>query len=728
MTARDTSPSTPILITAGEIARLAGVKPSAVSNWKRRHTDFPAEAEEGLFDRSRVEDWLKNAGKAIRLPEPESVGKAVSRIASSVRGVPGAYDTPELLLQLFVLRAAASGRYKRLASLTNAWERLRTENDPALVYSSSVDSVSGSDPDLGRAMRASSAVSRLRPSDWARLVHAVGQLDPDSTDWARASTALIETFAKRTRKGQFDSGPSLVDIMTALLEPVEGTVYDPACGKALFLASTWQRYPHRITHLYGQEISEQSWRLGFIHLLLQDARFQLVTGDTMVDDRLWHLRADRIAVEPPFGLRLASVEQMDGDPRWSLGLPPKLHADLAWVQHVAFHLSDSGIGVVVVPPSALTRGGRSEVAIRTGLLEADYVDAVLYLPPGMLTSTSVPVAILVLQKNRPKREGRVLFVDARQLGRPQRGGVRSFRPSEIVRIRRTLQGWRDGVLEPEVQFTGIGTTDEIIANGSVFIPNRHIQYAESVTEIDGEPLRARQQRLTATVQEGLAVLPRVEAAIRQQLSSTYPTDSPAVSYHRLGELLTDEPLPGMRQREHREGSPVPYITTRMVIQEQPVLQNVPTEYTYGNAKVRTVQRGDVLLVTRGIDHERSVACATVGFDVPAPFSNWLIRLRADQGRLDPDYLRLYLTSRQGRAALAGAATGSVIANVRRDTLNEVEIHLPSLDQQKVIVKCLTAIEQQISELTRTVDGIHDIYDTVREGLVAGVLGARHADE
>jgi len=312
--------------------------------------------------------------------------------------------------------------------------------------------------------------------------------------------------------------------MMALLQPIEGTVYDPACGAAVFLASAWTRSSDTITQLYGQEINEQSWRLGFLHLLLQDATFELLTGDTLVDDRLWQLRADRIALDPPLGLNLRFVEHMKSDPRWSLGLPPKSSADLAWVQHAAFHLSDSGVGVVVVSPGALFRNSRSQAAIRVGLVEADLVDAVVYLPPGMLASTSIPVALIVLQKNRPNRGGRVLFVDARQLGTPERGGQRQFEPSEIEELHHVFEEWRAGSLVPEAQFTGVATSEEIIAGDGVLIPNRYISYAEAATEIDGEPIQARYERLIGEAEKRLGALSQLEADLRQQLSLIEVTD------------------------------------------------------------------------------------------------------------------------------------------------------------------------------------------------------------
>ena len=327
MTAHDPSGSTPILITTGKIANIAGVRPPAVSNWKRRHTNFPAEMEEGLYDQSEVVSWLRAAGKTVNLPEQESDESLIRRLADAVRGMLRVDQTPEILLQLFTLRASASGKYDRLLPLENAWAELGNQAPERLgsAARSIVDSAGASDPELARALRFSPAIDRLQSSEWARLVKLVDQLDPHSTDWGQASTSLIEGFVKRhnTKGGAYSSGSSLVDLMAALLEPIKGTVYDPACGAATFLASVWKRHSDTITGLYGQEINEQSWRLGFLHLLLQNAPFEFLTGDIMVDDQLWQLRADRVAVEPPFGPHLHSVEQMQGDPRWSLGLPPK---------------------------------------------------------------------------------------------------------------------------------------------------------------------------------------------------------------------------------------------------------------------------------------------------------------------------------------------------------------------------------------------------------------------
>src|SRR5947209_11572873 len=58
-------------VNAGEIARLVDVGRAAVSNWRRRHEDFPqpvgGTASSPLFSLAEVEDWLRRNGKSFRV-------------------------------------------------------------------------------------------------------------------------------------------------------------------------------------------------------------------------------------------------------------------------------------------------------------------------------------------------------------------------------------------------------------------------------------------------------------------------------------------------------------------------------------------------------------------------------------------------------------------------------------------------------------------------------------
>ncbi|MEV0582106.1 N-6 DNA methylase [Nonomuraea sp. NPDC050310] len=58
-------------VNAGDIARLAGVGRAAVSNWRRRHDDFPqpigGTASQPLFSLRQIEGWLRRYGKSYQV-------------------------------------------------------------------------------------------------------------------------------------------------------------------------------------------------------------------------------------------------------------------------------------------------------------------------------------------------------------------------------------------------------------------------------------------------------------------------------------------------------------------------------------------------------------------------------------------------------------------------------------------------------------------------------------
>ena len=74
-------------MSAADIARIAGVRPSAVSNWRRRHDDFPRPVggtdKSPRFDLAAVEAWLRAQGRMPEIPAGERLWQAFE----SARGV-----------------------------------------------------------------------------------------------------------------------------------------------------------------------------------------------------------------------------------------------------------------------------------------------------------------------------------------------------------------------------------------------------------------------------------------------------------------------------------------------------------------------------------------------------------------------------------------------------------------------------------------------------------------
>ena len=77
--------------------------------------------------------------------------------------------------------------------------------------------------------------------------------------------------------------------------------------------------------------------------------------------------------------------------------------------HMLSWLSTVGTAAIVEFPGVLYRGG-AEQKIRKYLIDNNYVDAVIQLPPDLFFGTTIATCIIVLKKS--KKDNKTLFIDA----------------------------------------------------------------------------------------------------------------------------------------------------------------------------------------------------------------------------------------------------------------------------------------------------------------------------
>ena len=209
-------------------------------------------------------------------------------------------------------------------------------------------------------------------------------------------------------------------------------VYDPACGSGGILLQAAKILGNDgVTGGYfGQEINLTTYNLCRINMMLHGInyeKFDIALGDTLIEpsERHWDEEPFQvIAANPPYSLKWAgdtSATLVD-DPRYSPAgvLAPKNNADLAFVMHSLAWLANDGVAAMLTFPGALYRSNKGELAIRKYLVDNDFVDAVIQLPPNIFFGTSITTNILVMR--RAKRDQSVLFVDASRFfvpGSPQ---------------------------------------------------------------------------------------------------------------------------------------------------------------------------------------------------------------------------------------------------------------------------------------------------------------------
>jgi len=196
-------------------------------------------------------------------------------------------------------------------------------------------------------------------------------------------------------------------------------VYDPACGSGSLLLKFAKVLGKENVRqgFYGQEVNITTHNLCRINMFLHDInyeKFNIAHGDTLIDPKHWDDEPfDAIVSNPPYSIKWDGDANplLINDPRFSPAgvLAPKSKADLAFTLHMLHWLSTSGTAAIVEFPGVLYRGG-SEQKIRKYLIDNNYIDTVIQLPPDLFFGTTIATCIIVLKKS--KKDNATLFIDA----------------------------------------------------------------------------------------------------------------------------------------------------------------------------------------------------------------------------------------------------------------------------------------------------------------------------
>jgi hypothetical protein len=725
-------------VTVSEIAQLSGVSVSAVSNWRKRYPDFPAPNDaSGAGDLFALQDvlvWLERRGKTVRKPKEQGLHQLFAGMVDALRneGLPSE-SLLLAVLQVLTLWRALSVEARDLSGGSSRWSDLlgASSADLPQLWARVVDTLDVQANDAVREVLTSPSVS------WRgveRLIAAVervaadGMRDVNSATFGEAVSRMLAELQDSQVVRVFGASTprSLTSLMVRLLLPMDGVVYDPAAGHAMVLAEAARAAQGELAQVIGQEISEYSWRVGVLHLALCGLPSQLARGDTLLHDAFRGVRADRIILDPPLGQRLSAGDYVL-DPRWEFGTSN--YADWMWAQHLLAHLEPHGIGAILLPMGALFRGGR-DAEIRAGLVRAGELDVVIALPSGLIAGTSIPLALILFDRTRVRRDGEVLFIDAGQLGSARRGRVNDLSPDDINQIATYVRWWRDGKHISVPTFAAVASRDTILSGPSVseggyppvdLTPNRFIQYPASNPD---DQIRNQLSDLDASV-DSAALSLRDAANLEQRVRTAVErlgATSTEYPLRRLRDVLEMRPINGGRQDLDGDEDPRPWVSPKFIASSRGRIAQAPADLTRGKRRLREARRGDLLLVSRGIDtsSEREV-CAIVDVDMELAFSDSLLLLTPKRDLLDPEYLRYAITSNSGLSALAAVASGTVIANLRPEALMEVEIRLPPLDVQRLTVETLRAVENASERLASATQQVSDLFSLLRNGATAGLL-------
>jgi hypothetical protein len=579
------------LLALSDIARMADARPSAVSNWRRRYDDFPAEVKrEGrqvLFDRAEVLRWLERHRPDVGVAAAERLPKL-----DDIREISDYNDLSEVALALVCLTAFAPDEVSTIAR--NLPREARMERIAKLSEKIELDLGM---PDLFVALRE-------RPSDVDAdaMAHRVTEVfhlvaGPDVGPPTRELAAEMFEYlleqrirARSRRFAETRSADWLASLIVDLAEADRGLVLDPAVGEAGFFVAAGRVATERV-ELLGWELDAGTARLARQRMLVHRLPGKIEQIDSLGERTLEPVRASAVISAPPLGVRERPDRWSAADPRWVYGLPAP-HAELAWVQLALFHLGEGGRAAIVTGQGVLIRSG-FEARIRAQLLQDRVVEAIIGLPPGSALYTGIPLAVWLLRQPGVRDvDDRVLFIDASAAGgtddAPQgMNRLLDRRDSKrllalIERIEQTVVSWREDPSTAELQegFAAAHPVEELLAGDANLTPGRLVHLPTTHTEIVDAAEAALADH--AELRSQLAALPKLELP---DLRS--PTDRRST----LGELLETgrlELISGRRGESATEPPGIPVLGPWSFRRE-------PPRYDATGAHRTVLRPGDVVL-------------------------------------------------------------------------------------------------------------------------------------
>ena len=263
-----------------------------------------------------------------------------------------------------------------------------------------------------------------------KLLNAIGDLnfgdyeDNNIDLFGDAYEFLMTMYASSAGKsgGEFFTPQEVGELLARIVimdKTSVNKVYDPACGSGGLLLKFAKILGKENVRegFFGQEINLTTYNLARINMFLHNINynnFSIERGDTLIHPAHWNDEPfDAIVSNPPYSIKWAGKSNpiLINDERFAPAgiLAPESKADLAFTMHMLSWLSPKGTAAIVEFPGVLYRGG-AEQKIRQYMIDNNFVDTVIQLPPDLLFGTSIATCILVLKKN--KQDNNILFVDA----------------------------------------------------------------------------------------------------------------------------------------------------------------------------------------------------------------------------------------------------------------------------------------------------------------------------
>lgn len=454
------------------------------------------------------------------------------------------------------------------------------------------------------------------------------------------------------------------------------SILDPTSGfKGAWLEILKENPKQKITI---QEIEEDFIALAYLNAIVIGAdNFEIFQGDVLTDPKYVSGKKlelfDKVITFPPVSLKINKEAIEDNKfNRFRFG-KVGMRADYAFISNDIASLKDKGKAVIAVADGPLFQSG-STAKIRQKLIDDDLVEAVISLPSRLFTTTSVPINLLVINKDKQDFKDKIQFINGNQAD--------WYKHDRVVNI---------------LTSTGVEEIAKI--------------YNDKV-EKDGISTIVRNADYKDTLSVKKYILP-TEITIdnhKYHINKENLKKNNSLSLEQLVEIKR-----GFNVTQKNESATGKYLAIKVVdINDKKINKaklsriNIPTDPTR-----YLLKKNDLLLSTRGTlgkvamieeDNTNMVASAN------------LVALRAKSDNINMKWLMYYLASPMGKFEISQAASGTAISTISPSDLRNIQIPVVDKAEQDQAVEhfeqAKVKLDQKIKELQKKYSEVESkLYDS-----------------
>ena len=316
------------------------------------------------------------------------------------------------------------------------------------------------------------------------------------------------------KAGEYYTPKPIVELLTELIEPYSGRIYDPCCGSGgMFVQSYKFLEAHNKEKaklfVFGQEENSTTYKLAKMNLAIRGIPNDLGNKaiSTFTEDLHKDKKMNYIIANPPFNLKdwYSTTGQ---NCRFTLGgkliTPPESNANYAWILHIINKLDvNNGIAGFLLANGALS----AEQSIRQKLIVEDKVEAIMILPREMFYSTDISVTAWIVNNNKKAkilngrqlrdRTDEVLFVDLRSWNHNKfEKKFVTFEDAQIKKVKEIYNNWQDfdrSKYHDIPELCKSVTKEELAQKDYSLVPSKYIEFVDKDLDINYEKEMARIQ-------------------------------------------------------------------------------------------------------------------------------------------------------------------------------------------------------------------------------------------